>query len=162
MAIDAGQYAPEHARGWRRVKAIVFLLIGLGALGWLVVDQRKAAGLRSLPSTGTLVQARVKEMNSYRGGNILTLNYEFSVGSVSVDVRERKVADFEGLQLKGPIDVWYDPSDPERCITRNELRHARFGGTPFLFAGLVVLVMAAAALQTRSAIQPKRDDDTTS
>lgn len=158
MAIDATPSAPEHAPSWRRVKAVVFLLIGMAAIGWLLIDQRRAGVLRGLPSTGTRVEGRVKEMNTHRGGNLLTLCYEFSVGGSPYEIRDRKVADFDGLQPKGPIEVWLDPSDPRTCITRNELRHARFGKTPLLFAGLVVLVMAAAALQTRNPIPPVRSD----
>jgi hypothetical protein len=148
---------PEHSRSWRRVKALIFLLIGMSAIGWLVFDQRRAGVLRNLTSTGTLVQARIKEMNTHRGGNLLTLCYEFSAGGSAVEIRDRKVADFDGLQPQGTIDVWYDPADPRSCVTRNELRHPRYGATPFLFAGLIVLVMAAAALQTRREIQPARD-----
>lgn len=159
MAIALRPYEPEHALSWRRVKTIVFLLIGLATIGWLLVDQRRAGHLRSLTSTGTRVRARVKEINSYRGGNILMLCYEFSLGSTAYEIRDRKVADFEGLQPRGPIDVWVDPDDPQTCVTRNELRHARFGATPLLFAGLIVLVMAAAALQSRQAAQPARDPD---
>jgi hypothetical protein len=159
MPIDATPYSPEHAQGWRRVKALVFLVIGIAAIGWLLVDQRRAGVLRALPSTGTRVEGRVKEMNTHRGGNLLTLCYEFSVGGSPYEIRDRKVADFDGLQPKGAIEVWLDPSDPRTCITRNELRHARFGKTPLLFAGLVVLVMAAAALQTRTVIAPPRDPD---
>ncbi len=149
MAIDN----PEQSRGWRRVKALIFLLIGMSAIGWLVVDQRRAGVLRNLTSTGTLVQARIKEMNTHRGGNLLTLCYEFSAGGPPVEIRDRKVADFDGLEPQGTVDVWYDPADPPSCVTRNELRHPRYGATPFLFAGLIVLVMAAAALQTRREIQ---------
>ena len=150
---------PEHTRGWRRVKALIFLLIGVSAIGWLVYDQRRAGVLRNLASTGTLVQARIKEMNTHRGGNLLTLCYEFSAAGSPVEIRDRKVADFDGLEAKGLIDVWYDPADPRSCVTRNELRHPRYGATPFLFAGLIVLVMAAAALQTRRETQPARDAD---
>ncbi len=155
MAIDH----PEHSRGWRRIKALIFLLIGLSALGWLVYDQRRAGVRRGLTSTGTLVQARIKEMNSQRGGNVLTLCYEFSAGGSPYEIRDRKVADFDGLEAKGLIDVWYDPADPRSCVTRNELRHPRYGATPFLFAGLIVLVMAAAALATRRVVQPARSLD---
>jgi hypothetical protein len=159
MPIDPTPYAPEHAQSWRRVKAVVFLVIGIAAIGWLLVDQRRAGVLRALPSTGTRVEGRVKEMNTHRGGNLLTLCYDFSVGGSPYEIRDRKVADFDGLQPKGAIEVWLDPSDPRTCITRNELRHARFGKTPLLFAGLVVLVMAAAALQTRKPLQPARGND---
>lgn len=152
-------FNPERSRSWRRVKAAVFLLIGMGAIGWLLVDQRRAGVLRNLTSTGTLVQARIKEMNTHRGGNLLTLCYEFSAGGSPVEIRDRKVADFDGLEPQGRIDVWYDPADPRSCVTRNELRHPRYGATPFLFAGLIVLVMAAAALQARREIQPSRGLD---
>jgi hypothetical protein len=159
MAIDAPPTAPEHAPNWRRVKATIFLLIGMGAIGWLLVDQRRAGLLRNLPSSGTRVEGRVKEMKTLRGGNLLTLGYEFSVAGSPYEILDRKVADFDGLQPKGAIEVWLDPSDPRTCITRNELRHARFGKTPLLFAGLVVLVMAAAALQTRRPLQAAHGDD---
>ena len=161
MPIDAAQYAPEHAPSWRRLKAIVFLVIGMAAIGWLLLDQRRAGVLRALPTTGTRVEGRVKEMNTHRGGNLLTLCYEFSVGGSPYEIRDRKVADFDCLQPKGAIEVWHDPSNPWTCITRNELRHARFGKTPLLFAGLVVLVMAAAALQTRNPTPPLRNEAAT-
>jgi len=159
MAIERSpeRVDPEHGVNWRRVKALLFLLIGTATIAWLIVDQHRAGALRNLPSTGILVQGRVQEMNTHRGGNLLTLCYRFSAGGAPQEIRDRKVADFDGLQPQGAIDVWYDPADPRICVTRQELRHPRFGGTPFLFAGLVVLVMAAAALQARRGIPPGRD-----
>ena len=161
MALNhvAGMIDPENAQGWRLTKAAVFSVIALAAVVWLIVDQRSAAAQQKLLTTGASVQGKVREMESQRGGQILTLAYGFTVDGKPYEVRNRKVGDFNGLLPKGPITVWYDSSDPLRCITRNELSHARFGWTPWLFGGVIVLMMGLAAFQARQVLQSRREED---
>jgi hypothetical protein len=161
MALDrvAGMIDPENARGWRLTKAAVFALIAVAAVVWLIVDQRRAAAQQALLRTGVQVQGTVREMEVQRGGQVLRLAYGFTVDGKPYEVRFRKVGDFDGLQPKGPIAVWYDPADPFRCITKNELTHARFGWTPYLFGGVIVVMMVLAARQARQVLQPPREED---
>jgi hypothetical protein len=154
MTID-----PENARSWRLTKAAVFALIGVAAIVYLVVDQRAAASQQSLLSTGRQAQGVVREMEVQRGGQVLRLAYGFTVDGKPVEVRNRKVGDFNGLAAKGPVTVWYDPSDPFRCITKNELTHARFGWTPWLFGAVIVVMMGLAAFQAKQVLQPRREED---
>src|SRR5262245_49745650 len=123
---------PENARSWRLTKAAVFALIGIGAIVWLVVDQRRAAGQQELLKTGTATQGKVVDLESLRGGQVLTMSYEFWVNGAAFLVPKRRVGDFDGLARGGPVTVWYDPADPQRCVTPNELSHVRFGWTPYL------------------------------
>ena len=161
MPLDAvsRQIDPENVRSWRLTKAAVFLLIAAAAVVWLIVDQRRAAAQQGLTKTGASIQGTVRDMEVLRGGQVLRLSYGFVVNGASYEIRDRKVGDFNGLQHKGPIAVWYDPADPARCITQNELTHARFGWTPWLFGGIIVLMMGLAAFQARQVLQPRREDD---
>src|SRR5690348_1442817 len=128
MPLDAvsRQVDPENVRSWRLTKAAVFILVAVAAVVWLVVDQRRASALQALTKTGVPVQGTVRDMEVQRGGQVLRLSYGFTVNGAPYEIRDRKVGDFDGLQRKGPIAVWYDPSDPGRCVTQNELTHARF------------------------------------
>lgn len=161
MSLDrvAGMIDPENAPSWRLTKAAIFAAIAVAALVWLIVDQRSAAAQQRLLSAGAQVQGTVREMDVQRGGQILSLAYGFTVNGKPYEVRNRKAGDFDGLVPKGPITVWYDPSDPFRCITRNELTHARFGWTPYLFGGAIILMMGLAAFQAKQVVQPRREDD---
>jgi len=163
MPLDAvsRQIDPENVRSWRLTKAAVFGLIALGAVVWLFVDQRRASAQQELTKTGVSIQGTVRNMELQRGGQVLRLSYGFVVNGAPVEIRDRKVGDFNGLQPKGPIAVWYDPSDPVRCITRNELSHARFGWTPYLFGAVIVIMMGLAAFQAKQVLQPKREEDET-
>jgi hypothetical protein len=156
MTIDRipHMYNPENARSWRLTKAAVFVLIGAGVIVWLVVDQREAAAQQELSRSGTTVQGKVVELESLRGGQHLTLSYEYKVNGNTYNIRKRRVGDFNGLSSGGPVAVCYDPSDPRQCVTHNELSHARFGWTPYLFGGVIVLMMGLAAYQARQILQP--------
>jgi hypothetical protein len=149
----------ENVRSWRLTKAAVFILIAVAAVVWLIVDQRRAAAQQELTKSGAPIQGTVRDMEVLRGGQVLRLSYGFVVNGAPVEIRDRKVGDFNGLLPRGPIAVWYDPSDPSRCITRNELTHARFGWTPYLFGGIIVLMMGFAAFQAKQVLQPKREED---
>ncbi len=153
------QIEPEDVRSWRLTKAAIFILIAVAAVVWLIVDQRRAATLQGLTKTGASIQGTVRDMEVLRGGQVLRLSYGFVVNGAPVEIRDRKVGDFNGLQPKGPIAVWYDPSDPARCITQNELTHARFGWTPYLFGGIIVLMMGLAAFQAKQVLQPRREEE---
>src|SRR5262245_26529367 len=155
----ARQMDPENVRSWRLTKATVYALIGVGAIVWLVVDQRRAAGLQQLVKTGTATQGKVTDLESLRGGQILTASYEFWVNGAVLRVPKRRVGDFTGLVQGGPVTVWYDPGDPERCVTHNELTHVRFGWTPYLYGGVIVVMMGLAAFQARKVLQPARPGD---
>ena len=163
MPLDAvsRQIDPESVRSWRLTKALVFVLIAVGAVTWLVVDQRRAAALQGLRNSGASVQGTVRGMEIQRGGQVLRLSYGFVVNGAPYEIRDRKVGDFNALQTKGPITVWFDPSDPARCVTQNELTHARFGWTPWLYGGVIVVMMGLAAFQAKQVLQPKREEDET-
>lgn len=146
-------------RSWQLTRIAVFALIAVAAVGWLVVNQRRVAALRSLTKTGRMATGHVLAMDSQRGDRVLTISYAFQVNGVAYRIEGRKVGDFEGLGLKGMITVWYDPADPMNCVTHNEVTHARFGWTPWLFAGLVVVMMGLASAQAWKAVQPSRDSE---
>jgi len=156
MPIDRlpGLYDPENLRGWRLVKALIFLALGAGVIVFLVVSQRRAAALESLTRAGTAVQGRVLGCTAERGDRVLRISYEFTVGGTTVEIRDRLVGDFDGLAPPGPVQVWYDPADPRRCITPNELRHFRHGVTPYFFGALIAILMGLSAWQAWQVLQP--------
>ena len=153
------QLDPENVRSWRLTKAAIFALIGVGAIVWLVVDQRRAAALQALTKTGTAMQGTVRGMESLRGGQVLTTSYEFVLQGVTFRIDQRRVGDFNGLVNGGPVTVWVDPADPQRCVIANELTHVRFGWTPYLYSGVIVIMMGLAAWQARQVLQPARPGD---
>lgn len=149
----------ENARSWRLTKVAVFALIAVAAIVWLIVDQRRAAALQEIPKTGTAVQGRVAGMDLRRGGQLLLVSYRFVVGDATLEIRDRRVGDFTGLVGGGPVTVWYDPKDPQRCVIANELTHVRFGWTPYLFGGVIVVMMGLAAFQAWQVVQPRREEE---
>jgi hypothetical protein len=153
------QLDPENLKSWRLTKAAIFALIGLGAVVWLVFDQRDAFRQKQLLDTGTAVQGKVTGVESKRGEQNLTVSYEFTAGGVTRRIDRRRVGDFTGLADGGPVTVWIDPADPRRCVIRNELSHARFGWTPYLYGGVIVIMMGLAAAQARRVLQPARPGD---
>jgi len=155
----ARQMDPENVRSWRLTKAAIYALIGVGAIVWLVVDQRRAAAQQALVKTGTSVQGSVTDLESLRGGQILTASYEFRANGAEIRVPKRRVGDFNGLVRGGPVTVWIDPADPQRCVIQNELTHVRFGWTPYLYGGVIVAMMGLAAFQARKVLQPARAGD---
>jgi len=152
-----GLYDPEHVRSWRMTKAAVFFLIAVGAVVWMVVDQRRAASQRELARSGATVEGRVTELDSQRGGQMLAISYEFTCNGSRYVAEKRRVGEFKGLSRGGPVTVSYDPSNPNRCVTAHELTHSRFGWTPFLYCGVIVIMMTLAGIQARRVLQPKRD-----
>jgi len=156
MVIDRppGLDDPESVRGWRLIKAAIYLALGVGILVVLIISQRRAAVQESLTRTGTAVQGRVYGCTAERGDRVLRITYAFTVDANTVDVRDRLVGDFEGLKPPGPIQVWYDPADPRSCVTPNQLRHAQHGVTPYLFGGLIVIMMGLSAYQAWQTLQP--------
>lgn len=158
MSIDKipGLYDPESVRGWRLIKAVTYLALGVGIIVYLIASQRRASAQETLTRTGTSIQGRVYGCTAERGDRVLRITYAFTVGDNTVDIRDRLVGDFVGLKPPGPIQVWYDPADPRRCITPNELRHAQHGVTPYLFGGLIVIMMGLAAVQAWQILQPGR------
>jgi hypothetical protein len=158
MPIDrlSGLYDPENLRGWRLTKALIFLALGVGIIVFLVLSQRRAAALEALSRTGTAVQGRVLGCTSERGDRVLRITYAFTVGGDTLDIHDRLVGDFDGLQPPGPIQVWYDPENPRRCVTPNELRHSRHGVTPYLFGAIIAIMMALSAWQAWQVLQPGR------
>jgi hypothetical protein len=156
MPIDRlpGLDDPGNLRGWRLAKALIFLALGAGIIVFLVVSQRRAAALESLTRTGTEVQGRILGCTAERGDRVLRISYTFTAGESVLDIRDRLVGDFDGLAPPGPIQVWYDPADPRRCITPNELRHFRHGLTPYFFGALIVILMGLSARQAWKVLQP--------
>ena len=150
---------PENLRSWRLTKAAIFALIGVGAVVWLILDQRDASRQQQLLKTGTEVQGKVTDVESNRGGQHLTVSYEFTSNGATQRIDKRRVGDFTGLSHGGPVTVWVDPADPRRCVIRNELSHVRFGWTPYLYGGFIVIMMGLAAVQARKVLQPARRGD---
>lgn len=157
--MQSSDFDPENLRSWRLTKAAIFALIGVGAVVWLVVDQRDASRQKRLLETGTPVHGRVTDVESKRGEQHLTVSYEFTADGVTRRVDKRRVGDFTGLAPGGPVTVWVDPADPRRCVIRNELSHVRFGWTPYLYGGFIVVLMGLAAAQARKVLQPARPGD---
>jgi hypothetical protein len=150
---------PENLRSWRLTKAAIFALIGVGAVVWLVLDQLDAARQRQLLKTGAAVQGKVTDVESKRGGQHLTVSYEFPSNGATQRVDRRRVGDFNGLSHGGPVTVWVDPADPRRCVIQNELSHVRFGWMPYLYGGFIVIMMGLAAVQARKVLQPAHPGD---
>jgi len=157
--MHSSDFDPENVRSWRLTKAAVFALIGIGAIVWVIRDKRDAARQEALLQTGTSVQGKVTAFDSRRGGQYLTVSYEFSANGAVHRIDQRRVGDFNNLGPNGPVEVWYDPADPKRCVIRNELSHVRFGWTPYLYGGVIVVMMALAATQAGRVLQPPRAGD---
>jgi len=157
--MQSSDFDPENARSWRLTKAAIFALLGVGAVVWLVLDQRDAARQQQLPRTGTEVQGKVTDVESKRGGQHLTVSYEFAVDGTTHRIDQRRVGDFNGLAKGGSVTVWIDPADPRRCVIRNELSHVRFGWMPYLYGGFIVIMMGLAAVQARKVLQPAHPGD---
>lgn len=153
----SGQLDPEHALGWRRTKAVVFFLIAAGALVWAAAGQWRAASDRALARTGAKTQGRVTELDSRRGGQVLRLSYEFTVNGTRIVAEKRAAGDLQGLATGGPIAVTYDPMDPARCITPQELTDSRFSRTPMLFAAVAAVLMTLAGIRALRVLQPGRE-----
>jgi len=154
-----GLHEPENLRSWRLTKVATFALIALGAVVWLVVDQVRAATLRSVRQTGSSVVGRVTDVESRRGGQARTISYSFTVKGTSYGIVGRKTGGFDGLESGGTITVWYDPLNPQVCVTDLELTHARFGWTPWMFGALIGVMMGLAGFQAYKVIQPRRDPE---
>jgi|SRR5579859_2305072 len=145
---------PENQRGWRLAKALTFLALGAGIIVVLVVSQRRAAALEVLTRTGIAVQGRILGCTAEQGDRVLRISYTFTADGSSLDIRDRPVGDFDGLAPPGPIQVWYDPADPRRCTTPNELRHFRHGWTPAFFGLLLAILMGLSARQAWKVLHP--------
>ena len=121
MSIDRfpGLYDSESVRGWRFLKAIFFFLIGSGMLLWMLF--RSSPSGAELQKNGVQVEGKVTDTYLSRKGKE-KISYYFVVNGRRVSIDQRTVADLEGVARLGPITVWYDPEDPQRCTTPNEIR----------------------------------------
>jgi|SRR6185295_11939846 len=144
MSIDKmpGLYDEESVRGWQLLKALFsFIVCGI-VLAWLLFHWPKPPD--HLVKTGVQVEGRVYEVGTRKNGQEF-ISYGFSANGSSISIKERRVADLGGVQRLGPIPVWYNPADPNDCITPNELRGRSATSPVWIVLGIVV-VMALLAL----------------
>src|SRR5580765_573600 len=108
MRIDKipGLYDPESVRGWRLIKAFIYLGLGIGMIVFLVVSQKRAAAQEALTKTGTAIEGRVYKCWAERGDRVLRITYAFTINGNTFDIRDRLVGDFDSLKPPGPIQVW--------------------------------------------------------
>jgi hypothetical protein len=97
-----------------------------------------------LQEHGVEVEGRVIKMESPKSGD--RISYSFKAGERRMSVEYRTVADFDGLTRLGPITVWYDPADPNRCLTPNEIR-AQSGGKTLMGVIILALMMGLSGYQ---------------
>jgi hypothetical protein len=92
-----------------------------------------------LQKNGVQVEGKVTDTYLTRKG-AERISYYFVVDGRRVSIDQRTVADLEGVARLGPISVWYDPDDPQRCTTPNEVRGESFWKRilPFAIFGLMI------------------------
>jgi hypothetical protein len=134
-----GFYDSESVRGWRFLKAIFYGLIGIAMLLWMLFHRSPSGA--DLQKNGVQTEGRVTKMETVRNRSE-RISYVFTVNGRGVTADYRTVGDLDGLTRLGPITVWYDPADPTRCTTPNEMRGESAAKTviPILiFAAMIVL-----------------------
>ena len=130
-------YDRESVRGWKLMKAVGALIVGVIVLIYLIVQSAKPAD--HLVKTGVQVEARIMD-TGYGPGGAPTISYTFYAGGGNYGAEKRPVADLIGVEPKGTITVWYDPKHPYDCITQNELRGHKAGSrTSGIFITIAVL-----------------------
>ena len=144
-------YDSESVRGWQFLKAILFIVLGVGALLWMLFHKEVSA--KELMETGTRIEGRVYRMETLQNGRE-RIAYGFTVGSNVYNISERLAADCNGLSKLGPITVWYDPADPHRCTTEHEVRLEEAKPGRIWLVLFLVVMMVLAAFQIYAILQP--------
>ena len=147
-----GLYDSESVKGWRLIKAVVYFIVGAGFLVWSLTHPTESKA--DLQKRGTLVEGRLYKTGKYKRTD--WISYGFKVGEDLVSIEERPVADLDGLTLQAPISVWYDPADPRKCVTQNEVRHEESRPGRFWLYPVLLLMMAMAGYQIYSIFSPGR------
>jgi hypothetical protein len=151
----------EAARGCMR--GVLFIVVGIGLVAYLIVDQLRASGQRALLQSGARVEGNVISLRvekGRRGTEIYRLSYAYSVAGRGYVVNDRAVGGlhipernlsnlFEDPWKGRPITVWYDRSDPSRCVTEAELQIARHGMQPYLVGLIIVFGIVLSVLVIR-------------
>jgi len=154
MPIDKlpGLYDSESVRGWRLIKAGLYFILGAGFLVWMLLHPAKSP--KELLDRGTLIEARVYRIDRDKKDRDL-ISYGFTIEGNTYSIENRRVADTDGLTKLGPIDVWYDPGNPNYCVTRNELRyHEQQPGRIWGF-GVIAVMMLLAVYQIAASLRSK-------
>lgn len=139
-------FAIEHMSEGRRaghfIKAAIYVLMSFGMLIWLIFGAESRAALQK---RGVRVEGTVYKAESLPNGRE-RITYAFPANGGMIVVEDRPVADLLAAVRLGPIPVWYDPVDPQKCVTPNELR-LESGGSKIFAAVFMLVLMAFAAFQ---------------
>jgi hypothetical protein len=147
-----GLYDSESVKGWRLIKAVIFLFIGGSFLVWNLTHPTESKA--DLQKRGTLVEGRLYKTGKYK--RVDWISYGFTVGESLVSIEERPVADLDGLTLLAPISVWYDPADPRKCVTEHEVRLEESRPGRFWLYPVLLLMMALSGYQIYAIFSPRR------
>lgn len=144
-------YDPESVRGWRVVKAALFIVFGGAFLVWYLFHMPESGS--SIQERGTRIEGQVFRMGTLHNGKNL-LSYGFRIDGKLISIQDRSVADFDGLKHMGPVEVWYDPSDPKRCTTEAEIRGESTRMRPIWVVLFLLLMLGLAGFQIYALFQP--------
>lgn len=116
-----GPRDPE-SMGCRRMgRGILLILLGIAALVFAVLQGRTSRAQRDLVERGTAVTGIVSKIYEQRRST-LKVCYSFPMNDTTVWIEDRRALSGEGLRPGDSIPVWYDPKDPQRCVSGAELR----------------------------------------
>ncbi len=142
-----------HGRGL--AAAGVLGVLALCAFGYSCSDYNETRARANLRHTGMEAQGKVTNSNSWtsrrrRGGRTThySLGYAFAVNDRPVSITDRRVGGLR--QVGSPMPVWYDPTNPVRCISQAELNYGASLsslGWGVLMVGVVCLIAAGKAIR---------------
>jgi hypothetical protein len=144
-------YDSESVRGWRVLKAgLAFLVLG-AFLVWYLFHLPVSG--TTIQDRGTRVEGKVFRMGTTSKGEN-RLSYGFHVDGKLISVQERRVDDFGGLKQMGPLEIWYDPEDPQRCTTEGEIRAESMRLGPLGIILVLLAVMGFCGFQVYLGFRP--------
>ena len=130
---------------WQVGKSLVLIGLSIGGLVWISGDWSQDVRRRKQATQGVETQGRVTALTRLAPhSDRWSVAYTFTdAKGKRVDIAERRVPESSGAFQGNNIRVWYDPANPQDCVTDPELRYKAFGAlgplgiTIFLAVGIV-------------------------
>lgn len=125
--------------------AVTAVGCGIAALVLYAIEGSRMA----IQQKGASVQGSVTKSWMTKGGRRNRtekhwVDYTYTVNGASFKGEERRVTG--PLGQGGPIQVWYDPQSPDRCVSDAELRYGRDLQWPFILGGVGFFSLIATAI----------------
>ncbi len=140
-------------------KAILYGVAAVGCGVAALVLYSMEGSRMAIREKGASVQGSVTKSWMTKGGRRNRtekhwVDYTYTVNGASLKGEERRVTG--PLGQGGPLQVWYDPQSPDRCVSDAELRYGRDLQLTFIlgFVGFVALIAAARAFFKRKPPAP--------